>query len=362
LPTINKKAVEAVLKLGLALNSQIPEISKFDRKNYFYPDLPKGFQISQYQHPLVKGGEMILKSGRKIRIRRIHLEEDTAKIIHAKDGALIDYNRAGIPLMELVTEPDIISSEEAGEFSEELHLLARTLNISEADMEKGEMRIEANVSVSENGKEGTKVEIKNINSFKAVREAIDYEISRQTEVLKSGGKITHETRGWDEDCRETIVQRLKEEAHDYRYFPEPDLLPLDLTKIKEFSIERLRAEIPEIPNQKRARFAKEYGLKKEQIEIMTRDKRIADFFEKTISELLEWVKEEKDKQNLINLGANYLLSDVLGIAKAKEIPFDELLLTPENFAELLKMMVKNEITSRTAKDVLLEMIEKGGDA
>ena len=229
LPTINGKAVKFVLKLGMALNAQIPEFSKFDRKNYFYPDLPKGYQISQYDKPLVEGGEL-----KGLKITRIHLEEDTGRLLHAQDGksSLVDFNRAGVPLMELVTEPDIKSGEEAMSFAKELQLIMRYLGISDADMEKGQMRVEANISLAEGGERfGTKVEIKNLNSFKAVGESIDYEIKRQSEVLDKGEKVRQETRGWNEFKGITVSQRSKEEAHDYRYFPEPDLPPLDLKKM-----------------------------------------------------------------------------------------------------------------------------------
>ncbi|MGB2761927.1 MAG: Asp-tRNA(Asn)/Glu-tRNA(Gln) amidotransferase subunit GatB [Minisyncoccales bacterium] len=223
LPVINKEAVKKVIKTGLALNCQISKYSKFDRKNYFYPDLPKAYQISQYYLPLCQDGA--LKINNKIRIKEIHLEEDTARLIHPSDAdhSLVDFNRAGIPLMELVTEPDIHSTREARKFAEELRLILRYLDVSDADMEKGGMRVEANISLSKSNKLGTKVEIKNLNSFKAVEKGIEYEIKRQEKVLKTGKKIIQETRGWHDTKQITISQREKEEAHDYRYFPEPDL-------------------------------------------------------------------------------------------------------------------------------------------
>ncbi|MEK7481807.1 MAG: Asp-tRNA(Asn)/Glu-tRNA(Gln) amidotransferase subunit GatB, partial [Patescibacteria group bacterium] len=279
LPTINKKAVEAVLKLGLALNGNPPAGgSKFDRKNYFYPDLPKGYQISQYDKPLVFSGEL-----NGIKLRRIHLEEDTGSLIHPSDKnySLVDFNRAGVPLMELVTEPDIESGEQAVEFAKELKLILRYLEISDADMEKGQMRVEANISLTNdqqpttNNKLGTKVEVKNLNSFRAVGEAIDYEIKRQTEILESGKKVIHETRGWDEIKKKTEHQRLKEESHDYRYFPEPDLPILDSTN---FNLEKLKVEVPELPAQKRERFKKEYDLKLEQAEILVQERDLSKYF------------------------------------------------------------------------------------
>ena len=224
LPTINREAIKNVLKAGEALKGKISDYSQFDRKNYFYPDLPKGYQISQYKYPLVKGGEL-----KGVKIRRIHLEEDTGRLIHETQNvsSYIDFNRAGIPLMELVTEPDITSGKDAKYFCEEFQLILRYLDVSDADMEKGQMRCEVNISLNM----GTKVEIKNLNSFRAVEKAIDYEISRQTEILEKGGEVEQETRGWDENKEQTFSQRKKEEAHDYRYFPEPDLPALDLKKL-----------------------------------------------------------------------------------------------------------------------------------
>lgn len=360
LPTINKEAIKKVLKLGLLLGGEIAKHSYFERKNYFYPDLPKGYQISQYHSPLVKNASLNLKSGKKIRIQRIHLEEDAGRLIHSGKETFVDFNRAGIPLMELVTEPDFESTQEAKEFAEELQIIVKTLGISNADMEKGVMRIEANISLSKNKELGTKTEIKNLNSFKAVERAIEYEIERQAEILEKGGKIQQETLGWDDIEEKTVLQRIKEESHDYRYFPEPDLPAMDLEKEPEFNLEILKAELPEIPEQKRARLKKQYGVEEELIEILTKDRKILEFFEKTVSELLEWAKGE-NKNKLIALSSNYLKTDLLGLVKEKEIPFSELLLTPENFAELIKMLVKNEISSRTAKDVLRKIVESGGD-
>ena len=235
LPVANKQAIEHVIKVGLALGGKINETTKFDRKNYFYPDLPKGYQISQYDKPLVEGGEL-----KKIRIRRVHLEEDTGTLVHADGGSLVDYNRSGVPLMELVTEPDFRSADEVADFARELQLILRYLGVSDADMEKGQMRIEANVSLNM----GTYVELKNINSFRAVHDAVEFELKRQQEALEQGETLVKETRGWDEAKRKTISQRSKEEAHDYRYFPEPDLPPFE-TGV--FDPEALRESLPELP-------------------------------------------------------------------------------------------------------------------
>ena len=359
LPVINKEAVRKVLMVGLALDGKIAETSYFDRKNYFYPDLPKGYQISQYKCPLVEGGRL-----NKVRITRIHLEEDTGKLVHreGENYSLIDFNRAGVPLMELVTEPAIASSGEARAFAEELQLLLKYLGVSDADMEKGQMRVEVNISLQSeisDSKLGTKVEVKNLNSFRSVERAIEYEIKRQTGVLEEGKKVIQETRGWDEKKQKTFSQRQKEESHDYRYFPEPDLPSLKLEEIEEFKIENLKRQLPELPWQKRERLAKQYGLK-DNLDIFIRDKALADYFENIISEILAWEANEQ-KEKLIKLASNYLLSDLQGILKEKSASFDDILITPENFAELMKMIAKNEISSRVAKDVLKEMFGTGVD-
>ncbi|MFH1346934.1 MAG: Asp-tRNA(Asn)/Glu-tRNA(Gln) amidotransferase subunit GatB [Spirochaetota bacterium] len=394
LPTINKKAVEAVLKLGMALNGKIPETSKFDRKNYFYPDLPKGYQISQYDKPLIMGGEL-----NGVRITRVHLEEDTARLLHSSQlsnylitqlpSSLVDFNRAGVPLMELVTEPDIKSGEEAVKFAKELQLIMRHLEISNADMEKGQMRVEVNISLRENtdkhGLEnacppkprrrrgltrmGTKVEIKNLNSFKVVGDAIKYEIKRQSELLEKGEKIIQETRGWDDAKKRTVSQRLKEESHDYRYFPEPDLPSMNL---KEFDLETLKIEIPELPVAKRKRFMEEYGLLEGQAESLVEDRKMAKFFEESVSEFNADSRGLNADQHgkVVQTFFNYLTSDLKGLMTEQKIEFDELKITPENFADLVVLIVKGDLSSRMAKDILKEMsltgldpnkiIEKGG--
>ena len=357
LPVINKEAVKKVILTGLALGGGVAKYSSFERKNYFYPDLPKGYQISQYKHPLVEGGEIVLRSsGKKIKVRRVHLEEDTGRLLHEGVGALVDFNRAGVPLMELVTEPDISSSEEASEFAEELRLILRTIGVSDADMERGQMRLEANVSLEM----GTKVELKNINSFNALRRAIDHELKRQEKALKNGKEIEHETRGWDDAKQRTILQRKKEESHDYRYFPEPDLPPIKVYEDAELNPETLKRQIPELPWHKRERFKKEYLLEKNEASALVLDKAISDFFEKTVSELLEW-GGGKNKKEAVKLAFNYLTSDLQGLVKEKGLPWNELLLTPENFAELIKMILENTISSRAAKDILRALVEEGGD-
>jgi len=358
LPVINKEAVRKVIKTGLALDCQIPEFSKFDRKNYFYPDLPKGYQISQYDKPLCLGGFLGLGT-KKIRITRVHLEEDTGSLVHPSDAeySLVNFNRAGVPLMELVTEPDITSGREAKDFAQELHLILHYLDVSDADMEKGQMRVEVNISVSADKKLGTKVEIKNLNSFRSVERVIDYEMKRQTELLRSGKKIVQETRGWDDVKGVTFSQREKEEAHDYRYFPEPDLPPLRHSK--KF-IEEIRAEIPELPQKRRERLEKEYQLDEKNAEIFVYNKDLGEYFEKVISELPPGLAQEK-LLKLIKLSTNYLISDIQGLIKGGAVVGDKFLITPENFAEFIGLIHDGKISSKTAKQVLAEMFASGAD-
>ncbi len=385
LPVINKEAVRKVTKTGLALNCQIPEYSKFDRKNYFYPDLPKGYQISQYDKPLCLGGYLEI-DGKKIRIRRVHLEEDTGSLIHPqeKDYSLVNFNRAGVPLMELVTEPDITLAKEARMFAEELQLILRYLNVSDADMEKGQMRVEVNISLQRkseirnpksetnskfkvlNSKLGTKVEIKNLNSFRAVEKALEYEIERQTKILKSGKKVIQETRGWNENRGATVSQRKKEEAQDYRYFPEPDLPLLHFSK--EF-INKIRAEIPELPQQRKARFKEEYNLDEKSTEIFVYNKVLGEYFENTMSELNQWAKEIEMKEKigkseflkLVKLCSNYMITDLQGLLKGTTLTSVDFRITPENFAEFIILIERGEISSKIAKIVLAEMFSTGAD-
>ena len=366
LPVINKEAVKKVLKTGLALNGEIAEYSEFSRKNYFYPDLTKDYQISLNQYPLIRGGSLEIPfSDKKIRITRIHIEEDTGRLIHEKGASLVDFNRAGVPLMELVTEPDISLAQEAMQFAEEFQLLLRYLNVSDADMEKGQMRVEVNISLfPEDGKRsdllGTKVEIKNLNSFRAVERAINYEIKRQAEILEKGDKVRQETRGWDESKKKTVSQRFKEESRHYHFFPGPDLPPIKPYEVEEFRPENLQKEIPEPPWQKRERFQKEYGLGKETLEIFIGDKGLADYFEKARSEILALADKEKPEV-LTKLLVNYLTTDLQGIMKEKFASVKDLFIKPEDFAELVAMVAKNEISSRAAKNVLRQMFEKGED-
>ena len=278
LPVINKEAVRSVIRVGYAVGGKIADYSEFDRKNYFYPDIPKGYQISQYKFPLVSGGNL-----GDVELTRVHLEEDTASSGHDEgDYSLVDFNRAGVPLMELVTEPVIHSAEEAGNFARELQLLLRYLGVSDANMEKGEMRVEANISVSDDPKKfGTKVEVKNLNSFKAVEKAIEYEVKRHIEALEKGEKIIQETRGWDEDKGKTFSQRQKEDSHDYRYFPDPGLPKLKISEIEEFSEKNIEASLPELPWAKRARYAKDFGLKDADIQIYVSNPEAREIFRRS---------------------------------------------------------------------------------
>lgn len=342
LPVINKKAVESVIKVGLALGSNIADFTEFDRKNYFYPDIPKAYQISQYKFPIVSGGKL-----KNIDITRVHLEEDTATSKHDRgDYSLVDFNRAGVPLMELVTEPVIHSSKEAGDFGRELQLLLRYLGVSDANMEKGEMRVELNISISpDKNKFGTKVEVKNINSFRAMERAAEYEIKRMSALYDEGreGEIVQETRGWDEDKGVTFSQRSKENANDYRYFPDPDLPKLFLSKI--FDIEKMKNELPELPEERRNRYRNDYNIKDEDIESYITDKELGDWFEK-ITNLL------KDKEK-IKIASNYITSDYLGLKKNN---IEVKLPKEENFAELIEMVSENKISSRAAKDILAMIV------
>lgn len=346
LPVINKEAVKHVLRVGTALGSTLADFTEFDRKSYFYPDIPKGYQISQYEHPLVSGGTLI-----GVPVTRVHLEEDTASSIHAEGKSLIDFNRAGLPLMELVTDPAIHDAETAGNFARELQLLLRTLGASDANLEKGEMRIEANISVSTDEMFGTKVEVKNLNSFRAVERAIKHEIERQTELLEKGEQVSQETRGWDESKQMTFRQRTKEGSADYRYFPEPDLPKLVLSEVPEFAHDILLASMPELPWKRRERYLA-LGLAKDTVAHIAGDTERASFFDAVISELSGDAK-------LVTIAANYLATDVMGwLAKDDR---RKRTMTSSDFSKLAMMVNENKVSSRGAKEVLAVMLEKGGD-
>lgn len=349
LPVPNKDAVFQVLRVGAALNATLANFSEFDRKSYFYPDIPKGYQISQLAYPLVEGGELA-----GVAITRVHLEEDTARSSHGGTPgvSLVDFNRAGVPLMELVTEPVIHDTETAGRFARELQLLLRTLGASHANLEKGEMRIEANISVSRDDTFGTKVEVKNLNSFRSVERAIAFEIERQSKLLDEGGSVIQETRGWDEGGQKTFSQRVKEGSADYRYFPEPDIPKLLISEIPGCSTEELKASLPELPWERRARYH-ELGLKESDVTYLGSTNERGAFFDAVI-------ERAAGDTALLASSANYLISDVAGwYAKEGKEEYEGL--SSDSFVSLMKLVARGDLSSRGAKDVLAIMLEKGGD-
>lgn len=359
LPVPNRQAIEAVQKVGLALGCTLRLTSKFDRKHYFYPDIPKGYQISQYDEPFCEAG-VLESDGKAFRVTRIHLEEDTGKSMHPEDApyTLVDFNRAGVPLMELVTEPDFTTGKEARVFCQKLRQILRYLEVSNADMEKGQMRCEVNISLYPEGTDplsGTKVEIKNINSFRSVERAIEYEIARQTEVLEAGEKIVQETRGWDEVNNATVTQRKKESAHDYRYFPEPDIPPFIFNA--EY-VEQLRRTLPELPDAKSKRFLAEYALPEADVAILTEERELAGYFEATASELAEKSLSGEMQATLpraLKLAANYMLTEVRKHLADRGKRISDLLITPENYAEFIGIVADEKINSSAAQVVLTEM-------
>lgn len=343
LPVPNEEAVSMVLLFGEAVGAKRATYSEFDRKNYFYPDIPKAYQISQYAFPFLTGGKI-----NGVELTRVHLEEDTARSQHDHDGvSLVDFNRAGVPLMELVTEPVIHDAETAGNFARELQLILRTINISNAQMERGEMRVEANISVSDSNTFGTKVEVKNLNSFRSVESAIAYEIKRQTELLEKGEVVIQETRGWDEIKLRTFTQRVKETAKDYRYFPDPDIPKINVAEHEHFSEARLAEILPELPSNKRLKY-ENLGLPSKQIELLISVKYIDSYFQ-YVYESLKDVNVE-----VIKLSANYLTSDVLAEIGTENLIKPEM--SSEHFVELMLMVHKASINSRVAKDILKEII------
>ncbi|MDO8560543.1 MAG: Asp-tRNA(Asn)/Glu-tRNA(Gln) amidotransferase subunit GatB [bacterium] len=388
LPVANRQAIEWTAMAGMALGCQIPPQSKFDRKNYFYPDLPKGYQISQYDQPIAVNGNLSVTDEegvlRRINIRRIHLEEDAAKNIHAPDGrhTLVDYNRAGTPLMEIVTEPDLRSPQESKIFLQELRLIMRTLGISDADMEKGHLRCDANINLWELDARSEKVaatpivEVKNMNSFKALERALQYEIKRQTGEYREGGHTGKEggktTRGWNDTTGVTEEQRTKEEAHDYRYFPEPDLPPLDFSPgaAGGFDLEILRSKLPELPISRRARYAKEYGLTAAEARLLTDDPQLAGYFERVMSELGGWVdalpqhseaQEASETRKLTKVVVNWLVNRLGALRNADRTEISACRVTPENFAEFITILGHGKINSTIAQQVLETMYRTGQD-
>ena len=355
LPVANQMAVEYGIRVALALNCTVNPVSIFARKNYFYPDLPKGFQISQYEQPLAEHGKLVIQTSlgeRTIRVRRVHLEEDTGKLTHVNSGSLVDLNRAGVPLLEIVSEPDMRSVEEARAYAEALRNILRYLEVNSGDMEKGVIRFEANISVREKGTDvlNTRVEIKNLNSFRALERASIFEIERQSRILAEGGTVEQETLGWNEAKETTYSQRSKEDAHDYRYFPEPDLPPL---VIDESWLERVRAGLPELPRSKYLRFIEEYGLTGYDAGVLTAEKAIAEYFESAVKS-----KESVSPKSL----ANWMTGDLFSLMNQANITVAALKVQPEALVELIELVTRGEINQSTGKVVLSEMFQSGKSA
>ncbi|MFQ5943201.1 MAG: Asp-tRNA(Asn)/Glu-tRNA(Gln) amidotransferase subunit GatB [Anaerolineales bacterium] len=356
LPVINRRAVEYALRVALALNCSVSESSVFARKNYFYPDLPKGFQISQFELPLATDGWIEIEDGsaaapaERVRIRRVHLEEDTGKLFHREQHSLVDYNRSGVPLLEIVSEPDLHSVDQARTYSLALRSLLRYLEVNSGDLQKGVMRFEANVSVRPVGSEelGTRTEIKNLNSFRALSRAVEFEIDRQGALLRSGKSVVQDTVGWDEDRQVTVSQRSKEESHDYRYFPEPDLPPL---RVEGEWVEQIRSALPELPSVKRARFVSEYGLSGYTAAVLTTDRSIADFFETAV--------DSANGTSPIRI-ANWVSSNLFGLLNEADIEIDQSNVTPEALADLVTLVESGSISSASGKVVLETLFNDGG--
>lgn len=369
LPVPNRTAIEWTQKIGAALGCELANVSKFDRKHYFYPDLPKGYQISQYDQPFCGKGQL---GG--VGITRIHLEEDAAKNIHPEpnvvQGAsqpytLVDFNRAGTPLVEIVTEPDIRSPQQAKAFLQDLQRIVRSLGISDADMEKGQMRCDANISLREKGskKLNPKTEVKNLNSFRFVEKALQYEIARQTKEFEAGRIPESTTRGFDSDQGVTFPQRTKEEAADYRYFPEPDIPPFAFT---EEELDRVRSSIAELPTARRDRFERQMGISRQQAQLLADTPELAYFFEAVVSEIKELDNEQvgilpQEEPELVKLATNMILRDVRAMMEKEKLKFTDLKMTPENFAELVVMVQQGKIGKEGAAQVMAEMERTGGD-
>lgn len=355
LPVLNKKVVEYAVKAGLAINCEIASYSKFDRKNYYYPDLPKNYQISQFDLPIAKSGYLDIEVAgktKRIGIHHMHMEEDAGKLVHqgtimSSPHTLVDYNRGGMALVEIVSEPDMRSAEEARAYLEKLRSVIEYTGVSDCKMEEGSLRCDANVSVRPVGatKLGTKTEIKNMNSFKALQKAVEYEIERQIEVIEDGGKIVQETRTWDDAKGVTLSMRSKEEAQDYRYFPDPDLVPV---VIDEQWVKELKDSLPELPDSRKARYVEQYGLPEYDASVLTATREISDFFE----EVLDYFPQPK-------VASNWIMGDLSGLLNAKQQEIADSPITAVQFAELLKLIDKGTISGKIAKTVLEEMVATG---
>lgn len=355
LPVLNKECVNMGILTGLALNCEIPARCKFDRKQYFYPDLPKGYQISQYDEPICVNGHIEI-DGKRIGITRAHLEEDAGKLVHAGANgiagstySLVDLNRAGTPLLEIVSEPDMRSSEEAKNYMEELRNIVRYIGVCDGNLEEGSMRCDANISIMPKGSKefGTRAEIKNVNSFAALQRAIEYEIERQIEIVEEGGEVVQETRLWDDASRETRSMRGKEDAHDYRYFPEPDLMPLEISR--EW-VEEIRAKMPELPNQKRKRY-QGIGLSEYDASVIVEQMGLALFFDK----VLELGANPKT-------AVNFIMGEITAYLKEEHIEITDTKLTPDNLAELISLIEKGTISNNIGKQIIIEMMKDGTKA
>ncbi|MBD8499380.1 Asp-tRNA(Asn)/Glu-tRNA(Gln) amidotransferase subunit GatB [Paenibacillus arenosi] len=352
LPVLNKQAVEYAMKAAMALNCEIADISKFDRKNYFYPDSPKAYQISQYDQPIGRNGWIDIEvdgKTKRITIDRLHLEEDAGKLTHMEGGfgSLVDFNRVGTPLVEIVSNPDIRSAQEAEAYMQKLRAIMQYCDVSDVKMEEGSLRCDVNISLRPVGQEeyGTKTELKNMNSFRGVVRGTEYEVERQTDVLEDGGTIVQETRRWDESQGRTLSMRSKEEAHDYRYFPDPDLVTL---YIDEEWKERVRATIPELPDARKARYASEFGLSSYDADVLTSSKKLADLLE----ESLNYTKDAKAV-------ANWIMGDLLGYLNQNSKEIDDVLLNGQNLGEMIGLIEKGTISNKIAKTVFKEMLESG---
>jgi aspartyl-tRNA(Asn)/glutamyl-tRNA(Gln) amidotransferase subunit B len=355
LPVLNKRALEFTVRTGLATSCTISRLSRFARKNYFYPDLPKGYQISQYELPICEHGHLdiiVEGEGKRIGITRIHMEDDAGKNIHASGGpySFVDLNRTGVPLMEIVSEPDIRSPREAAEYMRKLRSILRYIEVCDGNMEQGSLRCDANISVREAGSEelGTKVELKNMNSFKFVEHAIDYEIKRQIKTLGEGGAVVQETRLWDSTAGVTMSMRTKEEAHDYRYFPDPDLVPI---AVDEAWVEEIRASLPELPDAKRERFIGEYGLPEYDSDLLTSERPMADWFEEAARRGAE-----------PKAASNWMMGELTRRLNEEGRGFEDCPLRPEQLAGMLALIDKGTISTKIAKTVFEEMYRTGGDA
>ncbi|MCG2712680.1 MAG: Asp-tRNA(Asn)/Glu-tRNA(Gln) amidotransferase subunit GatB [Candidatus Omnitrophica bacterium] len=355
LPVLNEKFLQYAMRVALALNCTVANFLKFDRKHYYYPDLPKNYQISQYDKPLASGGYLQIKTEagqKKIRVLRVHMEEDAGKLIHTKEASLVDLNRTGTPLLEIVTHPDINSAVEAYEYLTQLKSILEYLEVSDCDMEKGSLRCDANISLRPKGQLslGTKAEVKNMNSFKGVRDALNYEIIRQEKTLIEGGKIMQETRLWNEEKQKTCSMRGKEEAHDYRYIPDPDLVPF---VIEKEAIEKARGELPELPQAKKERLIKDYSLSGYDAGVLSADKHMAIYFE----DAAQSYKQAK-------IICNWLMGDIMSYLNTNNIPIKKIkeVLPTEKLVAMLELIDNNTISGKIAKQVLPEMIETGKDA